>query len=65
MGFIYISVTPSILPKNEEKSAASLFHQVASWFPNMFCNFYLLKHHKVAKNSTTTKAREKTQNWNP
>jgi len=25
----------------------------------MFCNFYLEKHHKIAKNSTTTKAREK------
>jgi hypothetical protein len=25
----------------------------------MFCNFYLVKNHKIAKNSTTTKAREK------
>ncbi len=25
----------------------------------MFCDFYLVKIHKIAKNSTTTKAREK------
>jgi hypothetical protein len=25
----------------------------------MFCNFYLVKTYKIAKNSTTTKAREK------
>jgi hypothetical protein len=29
------------------------------WFRDMFCNFYLAKNHKIAKNSTTTKAREK------
>jgi hypothetical protein len=44
---------------NEEKSAASFYHQVAAWIPDMFCNFYLVKNHKVAKNSTTTKARKK------
>jgi hypothetical protein len=32
---------------------------VAAWFPDLFCNFNLAKHHKIAKNSTTTKAREK------
>jgi len=26
----------------------------------MFCNFYLVKNHKIVKKSTTTKAREKT-----
>jgi hypothetical protein len=25
----------------------------------MFCSFYLIKNHKIANNSTTTKAREK------
>jgi len=25
----------------------------------MFCNFYLVKNHRIANNSTTTKAREK------
>jgi hypothetical protein len=32
---------------------------VAAWFPDMFCNFYLVKNHKIVKNSTITKAREK------
>jgi hypothetical protein len=32
---------------------------VAAWFPDTFCNFYLEKNHKIAKNSTTTKAGEK------
>jgi hypothetical protein len=41
------------------ESAASFCHHVAAWFPDMFCNFYLVKNHKIAKNSTTTKAREK------
>jgi hypothetical protein len=46
---------------NKEKSAASFCCHVAAWFPDMFCNFYLLKNHKIAKNSTTTKAREKNK----
>jgi hypothetical protein len=44
---------------NEGKSAASFCGQVAAWFPDMFCNFYLVKIHKIVKNSTMTKAREK------
>ncbi len=44
---------------NEGKSAASLCRQVAPRFPDMFCNFYLAKNHKIANNSTTTKAGEK------
>jgi hypothetical protein len=32
---------------------------VAAWFPDMLCNFYLVKNHKIAQNSTTTQAREK------
>jgi hypothetical protein len=45
---------------NEGKSAASFCHQVAvAWFPDMFCNFYFVKNHKIDKNSTTTKATEK------
>jgi hypothetical protein len=32
---------------------------VAAWFPDMFWNCYLVKNHKIAKKSTTTKAREK------
>ncbi len=37
----------------------SFCQQVAAWFPDMFCNFYFMKILKIAKNSTTTKAREK------
>jgi hypothetical protein len=44
---------------NEEKSAASLCYQVAAWVPEIFCNFYSVKSHQIAKISTTTKAREK------
>jgi hypothetical protein len=32
---------------------------VAAWVPDMFCNFYLVKSHKIANNSATTEAREK------
>jgi hypothetical protein len=32
---------------------------MAARVPDMFCNFYLVKTHKIAKKSTTTKAREK------
>jgi hypothetical protein len=46
--------------KNKEgKSAARFCHQVAAWVPDMFCNFYLVKHHKIANTSATTEAREK------
>jgi hypothetical protein len=46
-------------PFNEGKSAASFCRQVAAWVPDMFCNFNLVKNHKIAKNSTTAKATEK------
>jgi len=41
------------------ESAPSFCRQVAALFPDMFCSFYLAKSHKFAKNTTTTKAREK------
>jgi len=43
---------------NEGESAASFCCQVAALFPDIFCNFYLVKNRKIAKNSTTTKARK-------
>ncbi len=43
----------------EEKLAASFYPQVAAWVRDMFCNFYFVKNHKIAKNSTIAKAREK------
>ncbi len=41
------------------KSTVSFCHQVAAWVPNMFHDFHLLRNHKIAKNPTTAKAREK------
>jgi hypothetical protein len=32
---------------------------VAAWVLDMFCSFDLAKNHKIDKNSTTAKAREK------
>jgi hypothetical protein len=46
---------------NQGKSAASFCHQVAAWFPDIFWNFYCVKNHKIAINSTTSKAREKNK----
>jgi hypothetical protein len=47
--------------RNEGRSAARFCRQVAAWFSDMFSNFYLLKNHKITKNSATTKAREKNK----
>jgi hypothetical protein len=46
------------LLQNEWKSAASFCLQVAAWNLDMFFNFYLVKNHKIADNSTT-QVREK------
>jgi hypothetical protein len=42
---------------NWNKSAAIFCQQVAALFYGVFCNLYLVKNHKITKNSTTTKAR--------
>ncbi len=44
---------------NEGISAASLWDQVAALVPDQFCNFYLVKNHKIAYNSATNEAIEK------
>jgi hypothetical protein len=44
---------------NEGISAASFCRQVAALFPDLLCNFYLVKNHKTANNSATTETREK------
>ena len=44
---------------NEVKSAVIFCCLVAAWAPDMFCDFYLVKSHKIANNSATTAAREK------
>jgi hypothetical protein len=54
------------MEKNEGKSAASFWRQVAAWVRDMFHNFYLVKNHKIAYNSATTEARENIAHiWNP
>jgi hypothetical protein len=42
----------------EDKSAANFYCWVAAWFPDLFCNFYLVKNHKHVYNSATTEARK-------
>jgi hypothetical protein len=44
---------------NSDKSVGSFSCQVAAWVAIMFCNFYLVKNHKIANNSTSAGAREK------
>jgi hypothetical protein len=45
---------------NEGISAASFCQQVAAWFPDMLCNFYLVKNHKIdLKNQQTLKLEKK------
>ncbi len=44
--------------------SCQFFRQVAALFPDMFCNFYLVKNHKIAKkNSTTIKASTKISTY--
>ena len=44
---------------NEEKSAASFCRSMTARLLHMFCNFYFVKNHKMAKDATTIKAGEK------
>ncbi len=44
---------------NWAKYAVRFCHQVAAWVSDMFCNFCLVKNHKIGLYLTTTKAREK------
>ncbi len=43
---------------NYDKSAASVWHQVAAWVSDMISNFYVVNNHKIAINSRITKAIE-------
>jgi hypothetical protein len=45
---------------NYDKSAASF---CPALFSDMFCSFYLVKYHKIANNSTMTKATEKMSTY--
>ncbi len=44
---------------NERKSTASFCHQVAAWYPDIFCNFYLLKNHNIEKTKQPLKPEKK------
>jgi hypothetical protein len=37
---------------HEGESAASFCRQVAALFPDMFCSFYLVKNHEIARKKT-------------
>jgi len=47
------------MSNNEGESTAIFYCQVAAWVPDMFCNFCLVKNHKIANNSATAEARDK------
>ncbi len=49
----------TLLATFSNNETASLCHQVASLDPDMFCNFYFVKNHKIANNSATAEAGEK------
>ncbi len=51
------------ITNNEGKSVASFCCQVAALVPDMFCNFHLLKNHKIVNNSPTTQAREEMSTY--
>ncbi len=48
---------------NQDKSATIFCHQVAAWVPDMFCNFYFMKSHKIANNSATTEAQKNKRKY--
>ncbi len=52
-----------LISPHYDKSTASFCHQVAAWVSDMFCNFYFVKNHKIANNSTTNKARLKISSY--
>jgi hypothetical protein len=67
-GNICIIINPCILgcfqsfllfPKYNQQVMKLMRLPVAALFPDIFCNFYLVKKHTIAKNSTIIKAKEK------
>ncbi len=42
-------ILQAIQQLNEGKSAENFSCQVEAWVTDMFCNFYLVKNHKIAK----------------
>jgi len=58
LGVVILNV---LAPKTNVIKISLLPVSATSWqhCSQMFCNFYAVKNHKIAKNSTTTNAREK------
>jgi hypothetical protein len=54
-----IIVPVDLTTPNKGISAASFCRQEAALVPDMFCNFYLVKNHKIANNSATTELEKK------
>jgi hypothetical protein len=48
---------------NQDKSAARFCCQVAASVSDMFCDFYLVKSHKIVNNSATKKVGEKISKY--
>ncbi len=44
---------------NLAKSAIIFYPQVAAWAPDVFCDFYSVKNHKIDDNPATAEARSK------
>jgi len=47
---------PLKLEINLDKPVPIFCRQVAAWAPDIFCNFYILKNHKIVNDSTTAEA---------
>ncbi len=47
------------LAANQDKSAGTVCHYMAAWVSYIFCNFYLVKGHLIANDSSTTESRGK------
>ncbi len=54
---------PATTMINQDKSAVRFSHPVAAWAPDIFCNFYSVKSHKIDNNLATTEAREKLSTY--
>jgi hypothetical protein len=59
----YWKLTAPDVELNQDQSAARFCWQVAASVPYMFCNFYLVKSHKIVNNSATKKVREKIRKY--
>jgi hypothetical protein len=55
-------VPEAVAKLTEGKSAVSFCCQVVAWFQYMFCNFYLVKNHKIAKTQQPLKLEKKISN---